>query len=30
MVPDIFKTLKELAVFMEKPIKNQWFDRQFM
>jgi hypothetical protein len=30
LVPDILKTLKELVVFMKKPVKNQWFDRQFM
>jgi hypothetical protein len=30
LVPEISKTLKELVVFMKEPIKNQWFDRQFM
>jgi hypothetical protein len=30
LVPDISKTLKELAVFMKEPVKNQWFDRQFI
>jgi hypothetical protein len=30
LVPDISKTLKELVVFMKEPVKNQWFDRQFM